>query len=243
MLLLVGLGNPGPKYRNHRHNIGFMAVDEIGQRHNFSAAREKFQSDLSDGFLEQDGKREKAALLKPLTYMNESGRAVGEAMRFFKLSPEDVVVFHDELDLAPNKVKIKTGGGNAGHNGLKSITAHIGADFRRVRIGIGHPGEKSKVSNYVLGDFSKSEIPGLTDLIDAIALSAPHLINDDKRFASDVARLSTPASTTPPKATATPPTRSEPAKKETAQTNVANKQNENAFTDALKALLGKKDKE
>ena len=153
MLLLVGLGNPGPKYADNRHNIGFMAVDEIVRRHGFGAWRARFHGLAADGVL--DG--QKVLALKPTTFMNHSGRAVGEAMRFFKLEPAAVTVIHDEIDLAFGKVRVKRGGGHAGHNGLRDIDAHIGADFWRVRVGIGHPGDKELVHGHVLSDFAKAD--------------------------------------------------------------------------------------
>lgn len=165
MKLLVGLGNPGDKYARHRHNAGFMAVERLAERHRFSPWKKRFQGYACDG--EIDGER--ALLLKPDTYMNESGRAVGEAMRFLKLDIGDVVVFHDELDLDPGRVKAKVGGGNSGHNGLRSISAHLGNDYTRVRIGIGHPGHKDAVSGYVLHDFAKAEMVWLEPLLDAMA--------------------------------------------------------------------------
>ncbi|MBX3494284.1 MAG: aminoacyl-tRNA hydrolase [Parvibaculum sp.] len=191
MILLVGLGNPGEKYARNRHNIGFMAADAVVRRHSFAAPRARFQGLVSEGTLEG----EKAIVLKPTTYMNESGRAVGEAMRFYKLEPADVVVFHDELDLAPAKLRIKTGGGAAGHNGIRSIAAHIGPDFRRVRIGIGHPGEKTRVLGAVLGDFSKTEMKDWVEpLIDAIADAAPLLATaKDATFANKVHLALNPA--------------------------------------------------
>ena len=184
MLLIVGLGNPGSRYAANRHNIGFMAVDEIVRRHCFSPWRQRFQGDVAEGRL--DG--EKTMALKPRTYMNESGRAVGEAMRFFKLRPEDVVVFHDELDLAPGKLRVKRGGGHAGHNGLRSIIAHIGPDFRRVRIGIGHPGDPARVTGYVLGDFAKSDREWTEPLLEAIGEAAPLLTTgrQDNDFAARI---------------------------------------------------------
>ncbi|ABS63870.1 Aminoacyl-tRNA hydrolase [Parvibaculum lavamentivorans DS-1] len=184
MILLVGLGNPGEKYARNRHNIGFMAADGIVRRHSFSPPRARFQGIVSEGTL--DG--EKVIVLKPTTYMNESGRAVGEAMRFYKLTPADVVVFYDELDLEPGKVRMKTGGGAAGHNGIRSIAAHIGPEFRRVRIGIGHPGAKDRVLGYVLGDFSKAETADWVEtLIEAIADAAPLLATGkDATFANKV---------------------------------------------------------
>ncbi len=174
MLLLVGLGNPGNKYHNNRHNIGFMAVDEIGHRHNFSASKPKFQGLLSEGRLG----REKALILKPQTYMNLSGQSVGEAARFYKISPADIFVFHDELDIPAGKIKFKTGGGHAGHNGLRSLDQHLGKDYHRIRLGIGHPGDKDAVTGHVLGDFAKADQTWLEDLLDAISYAAPALTDD-----------------------------------------------------------------
>jgi len=188
MLLLVGLGNPGEKYERHRHNVGYMAVDAIADAHRFGPARRKFQGELREGDIGGD----KAIALKPLTYMNDSGLSVGAAMRFYKLAPADVVVFHDELDLAAGKIKAKQGGGNAGHNGLRSIDDHIGPDFRRVRIGIGHPGDKTRVTGHVLGDFAKADRDWLDPLLAAIAKSAPFLVEGDARFATAVAQALAP---------------------------------------------------
>ena len=171
MLLIVGLGNPGRRYAGHRHNIGFMAADEIHRRQHFSPWRARFEGELSEGLLAG----EKALLLKPATFMNESGRSVGQAMRFHKLSPGDVVVIYDELDLPPGKLRLKTGGGNGGHRGLKSIEAHIGKDFRRMRLGIGHPGCKDLVNGYVLHDFAKADQDWVQPLVAAIAEHAPLL--------------------------------------------------------------------
>ena len=171
MFLLVGLGNPGSGYAGHRHNIGFMAVDEIVRRHGFSAWRKRFHGLAADGTLAG----EKVVALKPLTFMNDSGRSVGEAMRFFQLEPGNVIVIHDEIDLAPAKLRVKTGGGVAVHNGLRSIGAHIGPDFQRVRIGVGHPGVKDAVQYYVLHDFAKEERAWVDAMIDAIAANAPLL--------------------------------------------------------------------
>jgi len=185
MKLLVGLGNPGTKYARHRHNVGFMAVERIADRHRFGPWKRKFQGLAADG--EIGG--EKALLLKPDTYMNESGRAVGEAARFLKISEADIVVFHDELDLAPGKLKVKAGGGNAGHNGLRSISQHIGNEYVRVRIGIGHPGAKELVHGYVLHDFARADEAWLEPLLDAMADAAPRLAaGDQARFLTDVAR-------------------------------------------------------
>ena len=184
MQLWVGLGNPGGQYALHRHNVGFMAVDTIAEVHNFGPVQKKFQGWLQEGRIGS----EKILLLKPATYMNESGRSVGEALRFYKLSVADLTVFHDELDLAPMKVKVRTGGGLAGHNGLRSIDQHLGPDFRRVRIGIGHPGHKDRVTGHVLGNYAKSEMDALADMLGAIAAEAEWLAKgDDVRFMSDVA--------------------------------------------------------
>jgi PTH1 family peptidyl-tRNA hydrolase len=184
MQLWVGLGNPGPQYAMHRHNVGFMAVDTIAEVHGFGPVQKKFQGWLQEGRIG----REKILLLKPATFMNESGRAVGEAMRFYKLDLSALTVFHDELDLAPFKVKVKQGGGHAGHNGLRSISQHLGADFRRVRLGIGHPGHKDRVTGYVLGNYTKAEFDPLSDMLGAIAAEADRLAEgDDARFMNDVA--------------------------------------------------------
>lgn len=184
MQLWVGLGNPGPQYTFHRHNVGFMAVDTIADVHGFGPVQKKFQGWLQEGRVGGV----KVLLLKPGTFMNESGRAVGEAMRFYKLGIEALTVFHDELDLAPFKVKVKQGGGTAGHNGLRSIDKHLGPDFRRVRLGIGHPGHKDRVTGYVLGNYAKPEIDPLTDMLGAVAAESGWLAKgDDARFMNDVA--------------------------------------------------------
>ena len=163
MLLLVGLGNPGKAYAGNRHNIGFMALEAIARACNAAPFRKKFQGETSEARLGA----ERAILLKPDTYMNESGRAVAEAARFHKIDVGDIIVLHDELDLAPGKIRVKLGGGNAGHNGLRSITAHMGNDYKRVRLGIGHPGDKAMVHNYVLSDFAKAERPWVEPLCGA----------------------------------------------------------------------------
>lgn len=184
MKLFAGLGNPGDKYAGNRHNIGFLAVDRIASTHGFSPWRKKFHGLIAEGELGAT----RVTLLKPQTYMNESGQSVGEALRFLKLGETDLYVFHDELDLAPGKIKVKTGGGNAGHNGLRSISAHTGNEYRRVRLGIGHPGSKDAVSPYVLNDFAKSERAWLDGLLDAVAVAAPRLAKDEEsRFLSDIA--------------------------------------------------------
>ena len=184
MQLWVGLGNPGPKYAMHRHNVGFMALDVIAEMHDFGPVQKKFQGWLQEGRIGG----QKVLLLKPATFMNQSGRSVGEAMRFYKLEMDALTVFHDELDLAPFKVKVKTGGGTAGHNGLRSIDQHLGPDFRRVRIGIGHPGHKDRVTGHVLGNYAKAEMDDLTDMLAAISFEAEWLAKgEDARFMSDVA--------------------------------------------------------
>lgn len=175
MLIFAGLGNPGPKYAGTRHNIGWMAVDAIAEAHGFQPWRSKFQGQVAEGRLGT----EKVLLLKPETFMNLSGQSVGEAMRFYKLEPSDVTVFHDELDLAPGKVRVKTGGGHAGHNGLRSMHQHLGPEYHRVRLGIGHPGDKKLVSNYVLNDFAKAEQDWLDDLLRGVADGAPALASGD----------------------------------------------------------------
>ncbi|WP_296475130.1 aminoacyl-tRNA hydrolase [Roseinatronobacter sp.] len=188
MKLFVGLGNPGAKYASNRHNIGFMALDRIAADHGFGSWQNKFQGEICQGRLGD----EKVALLKPMTFMNLSGQAVGEAMRYYQLAPADLVVFHDELDLAPGKLRLKQGGGHAGHNGLRSIHAHIGPDYARVRLGIGHPGHKDRVAPYVLSDFGKSDQEWLDDLMRGIADGAEALAkNDGARFSNAVALRTT----------------------------------------------------
>jgi len=183
MLLIAGLGNPGAAYARNRHNIGFMAVEAIAREFGFPPFRTRFQGHISDGSIA--GVR--AALLTPQTYMNESGQSVGEAMRFHKLDLGAVVVLHDELDLAPAKLRVKVGGGNAGHNGLRSITAHIGNDYKRVRLGIGHPGARELVMPFVLGDFAKAEMGWVGALCEAVATHAGLLAKgDDATFQNKV---------------------------------------------------------
>ena len=184
MLLIAGLGNPGPQYARNRHNVGFMAADAIARRHSFSGFSKKFRGEIAEGTLAG----EKALIIKPTTFMNLSGDSVGEAMRFYKLSPSDIIVIHDELDLAPGKLKLKVGGGHGGHNGLKSIDAHCGKDYKRLRIGIGHPGHKDRVNPHVLGDFAKSDIEWLDPLLDAIADNAELIAKgDDAGFLNKIA--------------------------------------------------------
>lgn len=201
MKLFVGLGNPGEKYAGNRHNVGFMAVDRIAAEHGFGPWRKKFQGLVSEGTL--DG--EKVLLLKPQTFMNESGRSVADAAGFHKMDEADVVVFYDEIDLVPGKLKAKTGGGNAGHNGLRSITALFSNDYQRVRIGVGHPGRKDLVIGYVLHDFSKSDREWLEPMLNAIAEAAPILAaGDQARFLSAVAYKISPAPHSNPSDTTAP---------------------------------------
>jgi len=208
MQLWVGLGNPGAKYAGNRHNIGFMALDRVADDHGFGPWKSKFQAELTEGRLGRD----KVILLKPQTFMNLSGQSVGEAMRFYKLTPEDVIVFHDELDLAPGKLRVKSGGGHAGHNGLRSIHQHIGAEYDRVRLGIGHPGHKDKVASYVLNDFAKAEQDWLDDLLRGISDGAPSLANGESgKFMNAVALRVAPPRSSGGKASKPAPTAKEPA--------------------------------
>ena len=180
----AGLGNPGAQYAMHRHNVGFMVADAIAEVHGFGAVKKQFQGWTQEGRIGS----EKILLLKPATFMNDSGRSIGEALRFYKLGVEALTVFHDELDIAPFRVKVKTGGGTAGHNGLRSTDQHLGPEFRRVRLGIGHPGHKDRVTGYVLGNYAKAEIEPLSDMLGAIAAEAAWLAaGDDVRFMNDVA--------------------------------------------------------
>jgi PTH1 family peptidyl-tRNA hydrolase len=172
MRLLVGLGNPGARYAGNRHNIGFRVVEAIARRHGIGPWRRRFHGVATEGPVGS----ERALLLLPGTYMNDSGLAVADAARFYKLEPANIIVVHDELDLAPGKVRVKVGGGAAGHNGLRSVTAHIGNDYKRVRIGVGHPGDKDLVLNYVLADFAKSERPWVDALCDVIADNAELIV-------------------------------------------------------------------
>ena len=184
MQIWTGLGNPGPKYSLHRHNVGFMAMDVIADMYGFGPVQKKFSGWVQEGRVGVH----RVLLLKPATFMNESGRSVGEALRFYKLETDALTVFHDELDLAPFKVKVRSGGGLAGHNGLRSINQHLGPDFRRVRIGIGHPGSKERVHGHVLGNYAKSEMDDLAAMLGAIGAEAEWLAKgDEPRFMSDYA--------------------------------------------------------
>ncbi|SFR33827.1 peptidyl-tRNA hydrolase [Yoonia tamlensis] len=208
MKLIVGLGNPGAKYAQNRHNIGFMAVDRIAADHGFAPWRSKFQGQLSEGRIGS----EKVALLKPETFMNLSGQSVGEAMRYLKAAPEDVIVFHDELDLAPGKVRLKTGGGHAGHNGLRSIHGHIGPDYDRVRMGIGHPGHKDAVAGYVLRDFAKADAAWLDDVLRGLSDGITELVTGDgPKFLNAIALRVAPARSSTSKSKPKPVVETAPA--------------------------------
>ena len=186
MLIIAGLGNPGAKYEKNRHNIGFMAVDAIGSRWRFGVQRAKFQSVISEGEVEG----QKILLMKPQTFMNNSGNAVGEAARFYKIPPADIIVFHDEIDLAPGRFRMKTGGGAAGQNGVRSLISQLGPNFRRARMGIGHPGDPQLVMPHVLGDFHKAEQPWLEALLNACADALPFAVKgEDERYQGEVLRL------------------------------------------------------
>ncbi|MBC7157337.1 MAG: aminoacyl-tRNA hydrolase [Rhodobacteraceae bacterium] len=208
MRLFVGLGNPGAGYAGHRHNIGYMAVDRIAADHGFGPWRGKFHGELAEGRLG----REKVLLLKPATFMNRSGTAVGAAAQFYKLAPEDVVVFHDELDLAPGKLRWKAGGGHAGHNGLRSIHAAIGPDYGRVRMGIGHPGHKDRVAGYVLHDFAKADADWLEAVLAGVSDGAAALAEGDTgRFQNAVALRTAPPRPGKPRPDVTAPAAAPPA--------------------------------
>ena len=188
MIIIAGLGNPGPRYQGNRHNIGFMAADEIARRWSFGPERAKFQSVIREGEVATAGGPVKVLLMKPQTFMNESGRAVAEAARFYKVQPGAVIIFHDEIDLAPGRFRMKTGGGAAGQNGVRSLISQLGPDFRRVRIGIGHPGHKDRVTGHVLGNFAKLEMDPLADLLGVLAAELPTLLaGDEPRYLSDIA--------------------------------------------------------
>ncbi|MCX8996580.1 aminoacyl-tRNA hydrolase [Rhizobiaceae bacterium BDR2-2] len=208
MFIIAGLGNPGSQYAGNRHNIGFMAVDAIHRSGGFSPWSKKFKSEISEGTIGF----EKVLLMKPQTYMNLSGEAVGEAMRFYKLAPKDILVIHDELDLPAGKVRIKTGGGHGGHNGLKSLDAHCGKEYRRLRLGIGHPGTKEAVHGHVLGNFAKADSGWLDTLLDEIARNADMLVKgEDSQFQNRISQaLGGPAEPDKPK----------PEKKPAAQSHI-----------------------
>jgi PTH1 family peptidyl-tRNA hydrolase len=205
MLILAGLGNPGEKYAHNRHNIGFLALKAIAQRWRFGPERSKFSSLVAEGTIDTPDGGVRALLLKPQTFYNEAGRAVGEAMKFYKATPAEVVVFYDEIDLAPGRFRMKTGGGAAGNNGIRSITAHIGPDFRRARMGTGHPGHKDKVMGHVLSDFHKVEQGWVNALCNACAEALPLLAaGEDERYQAEVMRLA-PAEKADPRQTSRGP--------------------------------------
>ena len=243
MLVIAGLGNPGRQYAGNRHNIGFMAVDAIHRRHSFSPWSKKFKAEIAEGEIAG----EKVLLIKPQTYMNLSGEAVGEAMRFYKLGPENIIAIYDELDLAPGKARIKTAGGHGGHNGIKSIDAHIGKEYRRLRLGIGHPGHKDRVHGYVLGDFAKADQDWLQPLLDAIADNAEMLARgEDSQFMNKLALATgVPADEEKPK---TKPPEKKPAG---GQSHIRQARNNSAqpkilptsgpMADMLKKLFGAKE--
>lgn len=208
MQIFVGLGNPGSKYAGNRHNIGFMALDRIAEDHGFAPWKSKFQGLISEGRLGS----EKVLLLKPQTFMNRSGQSVGDMMRFYKLAPEDLIVFHDELDLAPGKVRVKQGGGHAGHNGLRSIHGHVGEAYGRVRLGIGHPGHKDRVAGYVLHNFAREDEKWLAPLLDGLSNGAPDLASGDSgKFLNAIAlKVAPPRSSTNRQASTPKPLTSEP---------------------------------
>lgn len=209
MRLFVGLGNPGAKHAGNRHNVGFMAIDRIAADHGFPPFRARFQGAVSEGRIGT----ERIVLLKPETYMNLSGQSVRAAMDFYKIAPPDVLVFHDEIDLAPGKVRLKAGGGHAGHNGLRSLHAHVGDSYARVRIGVGHPGHKDRVAGYVLSDFAKSEQPMLEDLLTGISEGVPELVaGGETRFLNAVAaRVAPPRPSTGARQPASPPQPPDPS--------------------------------
>lgn len=190
MLILAGQGNPGPAYAGNRHNIGFRAVDAIAARWGFGPERSRFQGLAREGTIDTPGGPVKVLTLKPQTFYNESGRSVAAALKFYKLTPADLVLFYDEIDLATGRFRMKTGGGAAGNNGVRSVSASIGPDFRRARLGIGHPGHKDKVHGYVLSDFHKTETSWVSDMLKAVADAAPLLAaGEDERYQAEVMRL------------------------------------------------------
>lgn len=236
MHLIVGLGNPGAEYAAHRHNIGFLAVDEIARQHNFPPFRQKFSALVSEGVI--DG--EKIMLIKPQTFMNRSGDSVAQAASFYKLAPADISVIHDELDLAPGKVRIKSGGGNGGHNGLRSIESHLGKDFIRIRLGIGHPGHKDRVHSHVLSNFHKAENDWLEPLLDTLAKNAVLIARGDAAGLMNKLALAMPSA---PKAESEKPapkaqSHVRQARQSTSQTKLPES---GPMADMLKKLFGKKD--
>lgn len=234
MILIAGLGNPGAKYAGNRHNIGFMAVDRIAARHRFPPFRKNFQAEVAEGSIAG----ERVLLMKPQTYMNESGRSVGEAARFLKITPDRIVVLHDELDLPPGKIRMKAGGGHGGHNGLRSISSQVTDAYRRLRLGIGHPGDKERVTGHVLGDFAKADHAWLDPLLDELALNAAMLVRGEDSQLMNKLALATGAK---PDA---------PEKKPAAQSHIRPARNHaqpkalpttGPMADMLKKLLGKRE--
>jgi len=190
MMILAGQGNPGPKYARNRHNIGFMVMDELAAQPGFGPWREKFNAMTCEGWIETDAGRTKVLLMKPMTFYNETGQSFAKAMRFYKLPVEAFTLFHDEIDLAPGRMRVKRGGGHSGNNGVRSTLSHLGAEVRRIRLGVGHPGDKSQVMPYVLSDFSKADDAWLSLLIEACARALPFLASgEDERYQSEVMRL------------------------------------------------------
>ncbi|AWM76882.1 aminoacyl-tRNA hydrolase [Phenylobacterium parvum] len=190
MLILAGQGNPGPAYAGNRHNIGFRAVDAIASRWRFGPERSRFQGLVREGTIDTPSGPVRALTLKPQTFYNDSGRSVSAALKFYKLTPADLVLFYDEIDLAAGRFRMKTGGGAAGNNGVRSVTAHVGPDFRRARLGVGHPGHKDRVHGYVLSDFHKTEVAWVSTLLEAVADASPLLAaGEDERFQAEVMRL------------------------------------------------------
>ena len=233
MKLIVGLGNPGTKYQGNRHNVGFMALDRIASDHGFSPGRARFQGEASEGRLGD----QRVTLLKPATFMNLSGQSVGEAMRYLKLTPDEVIVLHDELDLPPGKVRLKLGGGHAGHNGLRSIHQHIGEAYRRVRIGIGHPGHKDRVASYVLSNFSKSEEPLLDDILRGISDGGAALaMGEEARFSNAVANRVAPARNSGNRPPATDAPRPAKPRPDAPQPDAPRPDTPPSLADRLKAL-------
>lgn len=239
MKLIVGLGNPGTKYSGNRHNIGFMALDAIAGRHGLGPWRKRFQALTAEGGI--GGQR--TVLMKPETYMNESGRAVSEAVRFLKIEPADVIVFHDELDLDPGRLKVKTGGGNAGHNGLRSISAHIGNDYLRVRLGIGHPGHKDLVSGYVLHDFAREDRTWLVPLLGALAEAMPLFVaGKPDAFLSEIARAAGPGGGAAERSAAVEqPSQTPPRQSDRHPSGDRAGKRESALAENLRKFLAKRD--
>jgi len=204
MQILIGQGNPGSKYAGNRHNIGFMVMDRIAAAHGFGPWRARFRGQAAEGTVNGPAGLSKVLLLKPETFYNETGQAASDAVRFFKLPTSAVTVFHDEIDLAPGRVRVKRGGGHSGNNGVRSLIQHLGADLRRVRLGVGHPGDKARVMPYVLSDFAKADRDWVTPLLDALSEALPHLLaGEDERYQTEVLRLA-PAPKRDPRAAPDP---------------------------------------